>query len=186
MDYQILPMGDVWADGMFNVPTAIVNKYIRLASAYQLKALLVILACGGKATSNEISKATGIAESDLCDLLSFWVEEGVLLENGASDYGIMSSYLGGAEFVVASRLHALVCACTVSCPMISVGAGKLSSFMSDIGMSKCAVSSFGGAREIVDPVVKSSEEIRASLKEASARMKSLAENELERISDMMK
>ena len=112
--------------------------------------------------------------------------KGVLLENGASDYGIMSSYLGGAEFVVASRLHALVCACTVSCPMISVGAGKLSSFMSDIGMSKCAVSSFGGAREIVDPVVKSSEEIRASLKEASARMKDLSEKELERISDMMK
>lgn len=111
---------------------------------------------------------------------------GILIEDGASDYEVMSSYLGGAEFVVASRLHALVCACAVSCPMISVGGGKLSSFMNDIGMGGQAVSSFENAREAVGCVMKENEEIRASLKKASARMRSLAEEELGRISNMMK
>ncbi len=84
MDYQILPMGEVWSEGMFSVPSVITSKYIRLASAYQLKALLVILSGGGKATSHDISVAIGVPESEVCDLLNFWVEEGVLLENGAS------------------------------------------------------------------------------------------------------
>ena len=84
MDYQIPPIGDIWNDGIFNVPSVIANKYIRLASAYQLKALLVILSSGGKCTSREISKAIGVPESEVCDLLAFWVEEGVLLENGTA------------------------------------------------------------------------------------------------------
>ena len=111
---------------------------------------------------------------------------GLLIEDGASDYGVMSSYLGGAEFVVASRLHALVCACGVSCPMISVGGGKLSSFMNDIGMSDQAVSSFENACEAVERVMKENEELRSSLKETSVRMKAVSKEELERISDMMK
>lgn len=84
MDYQIPPMGDLWNDGMFSVPSVITNKYIRLASAYQLKALLVILSSGGRSTSKNISLAIGVPESEVCDLLAFWVEEGVLLENGTA------------------------------------------------------------------------------------------------------
>jgi len=84
VDYQILPMGEVWSEGMFSVPTVIASKYIRLASAYQLKALLVILSDGGRSNSRDISKAIGVPESEVCDLLSFWVEEGVLLENGTA------------------------------------------------------------------------------------------------------
>ena len=82
MDYQILPMGEVWSEGMFSVPSVIVNNYIRLASAYQLKALLVVLSSGGKATSRDISKATGVPESEICDIMSFWIEEGVLVADG--------------------------------------------------------------------------------------------------------
>lgn len=82
MDYQVLPMGDVWSEGMFSVPSVVTSKYIRLASAYQLKALLVILSNGGTCSSHDISKAIGVPESEVCELLTFWVEEGVLLENG--------------------------------------------------------------------------------------------------------
>ena len=84
MDYQILPIGDIWNDGMFSVPAVIASKYIRLASAYQLKALLIVLSNGGKSTSRDIATAIGVPESEVCDLVSFWVNEGVLVENGAA------------------------------------------------------------------------------------------------------
>ena len=84
MDYQVLPMGEVWSEGMFSVPSVITSKYIRLASAYQLKALLMVLSSGGTCSSSDISKAIGVPESEVCDLMSFWVEEGVLLENGTA------------------------------------------------------------------------------------------------------
>ncbi len=41
MDYSIVPIGGIWVNGAFNVPLAVVDKYIRLASEYQLKALLI-------------------------------------------------------------------------------------------------------------------------------------------------
>lgn len=84
MDYQIPPMGEVWSEGMFSVPSIITNRYIRLASAYQLKALLVILSSGGKASSRDIAKAVGVPEGELCDLMSFWIEEGILAEVGSA------------------------------------------------------------------------------------------------------
>ncbi len=82
MNYQILPMGEVWSEGMFSVPSVITNKYIRLASAYQLKALLVVLASGGNCTSHDISAAIGVPESEVCELMQFWSEEGILVTDG--------------------------------------------------------------------------------------------------------
>lgn len=82
MEYQILPMGDIWQGGSFCVPTKIVENYIKLASEYQLKALMLILASNGRASSREIAKALGCTESDADDFLDFWVEEGVLSKDG--------------------------------------------------------------------------------------------------------
>ncbi len=82
MDYQLIPMGDVWSQGMFTVPAAVVSQYIRLASAWQLKALLVVLAHNGHCTSREIAQTIGVPESEVCDLMEFWVQEQVLLQNG--------------------------------------------------------------------------------------------------------
>ena len=79
MDYQIMPIGDIWQNGMFSVPSLIAEKYIKLASEYQLKALLLILSSGGRANSKEIAKTIGCTESDAKDFLEFWVEEGVLV-----------------------------------------------------------------------------------------------------------
>lgn len=82
MEYQILPMGDIWADGSFFVPARISSQYIKLASEYQLKALMLILSSNGKSTSKDIAKALGCTESDADDFLDFWVEEGVLSKDG--------------------------------------------------------------------------------------------------------
>lgn len=82
MEYQILPMGDIWADGSFFVPVRVSKQYIKLASEYQLKALLLILSSNGKSNSRDIAKALGCTENDADDFLDFWVEEGVLSKDG--------------------------------------------------------------------------------------------------------
>lgn len=82
MDYQILPMGDIWQEGSFCVPTKIADSYIKLASEYQLKALMLILSSNGRADSHAIARALGCTEADADDFLDFWVEEGFLLKNG--------------------------------------------------------------------------------------------------------
>lgn len=62
----------------FNVPSSIVDKYIKLASEYQLKVLLYILCNGQSFTTNEISQNTGIKEADVDDSIIFWCQNGVL------------------------------------------------------------------------------------------------------------
>ena len=81
MNYQIMPMGKIWENGMFSVPCLVAKNYIRLASEYQLKALLLILSNNGQATSKEIAKSLGCTESDADDFLEFWVDEGVLISD---------------------------------------------------------------------------------------------------------
>lgn len=80
MNYQILPIGGVWGGGMFSVPHAIADKYLKLASEYQLKALLYLLANGGVASSAEIAKKLGITRADAENIMDFWVAEGVLAQ----------------------------------------------------------------------------------------------------------
>lgn len=78
MEYQILPIGDLWKSGMFSVPQAIAEKYLKLASEYQLKALLIILSSAGISTDEEISKRLGITVSDVRSIMEFWQAEGVV------------------------------------------------------------------------------------------------------------
>jgi DnaD/phage-associated family protein len=79
-----MPIGEIWQGGTFCIPTKIVSDYIKLASEYQLKALMLILADNGKSESRDIAKALGCTESDADDFLDFWVEEGVLIKDGQS------------------------------------------------------------------------------------------------------
>lgn len=83
MDYSIVPIGGIWTDGSFNVPFALADKYIKLASEYQLKALLIILSTNGRNTSGEIAKKLGITSSDAEELMEFWISEGVVFSDGA-------------------------------------------------------------------------------------------------------
>jgi len=82
MDYRIAPFGDIWSNGIFNVPADLVDKYLKMASEYQLKALLYILRHGGQADSSSIAKALGQTASDIDDLLEFWTEEGIVSADG--------------------------------------------------------------------------------------------------------
>ena len=63
---------------MFSVPQAIAEKYLKLASEYQLKALLIILSSAGISTDEEISKRLGITVSDVRSIMEFWEAEGVI------------------------------------------------------------------------------------------------------------
>lgn len=82
MEYRILPFGNVWSNGIFNVPNEIADKYLKMASEYQLKALLFVLRNGGQSSSCDIAKALGQTASDIDDLLEFWVDEGILSADG--------------------------------------------------------------------------------------------------------
>ncbi|MDE5984997.1 MAG: DnaD domain protein [Eubacterium sp.] len=82
MDYRVMPFGEVWNNGIFNVPNSLVDKYLKMASEYQLKALLFILRNGGQSDSQAIAKALGQTASDIDDLLEFWVEESVIAVDG--------------------------------------------------------------------------------------------------------
>ncbi len=82
MDYKALPFSAVWENGIFNLPTKLVDEYLKLASEYQLKALLYIFRHNGQASSEEIAKALGQTISDTDNLLEFWVEEGIISQNG--------------------------------------------------------------------------------------------------------
>ncbi len=82
MDYKALPFSAVWENGIFNLPTKLVDEYLKLASEYQLKALLYIFRHNGQAKTEEIAKALGQTISDTDSLLEFWVEEGIISQNG--------------------------------------------------------------------------------------------------------
>ncbi len=82
MDYRIAPFAGVWSNGIFNVPDDIVDKYLKLASEYQLKALLFILRNNGQSSSADIGRALGQTSADIDDLMEFWIEEGVLSADG--------------------------------------------------------------------------------------------------------
>lgn len=82
MNYRMMPFGNIWNNGIFNVPNDIADKYLKLASEYQLKALLFIFRNGGQADSAAIAKALGQTASDIDDLLEFWTDEGILCTSG--------------------------------------------------------------------------------------------------------
>lgn len=78
MTYQIFPFGEVWQNGIFNVPKIVAERYIKMASEYQIKALLILLSMDGRCAVEDISKKLGITASDVKDIMEFWVEEGVI------------------------------------------------------------------------------------------------------------
>lgn len=82
MQYRVIPIGEFWQDGMFCVPGRVVDRYIKMASEYQMKALLIVLAKNGNSDSRDIAKLLGCTENDAFDFLDFWVEEGLLCRDG--------------------------------------------------------------------------------------------------------
>lgn len=81
MDYAVSPFGDVWQNGIFNIPVDLVDKYFNFATEKQIKALLFILRHGGKADTKAVSSALGVDEKQADEILEFWVLEGVIACN---------------------------------------------------------------------------------------------------------
>jgi len=68
---------------VFVVPRVLVDKYIKLASFCAQKSLLWILNYQGGAFSvADIAKGIGSSEADVKEALDFWVNEGILVEDG--------------------------------------------------------------------------------------------------------
>lgn len=78
MVYSAPPFGSIWNDGIFNVPNCIADRYLKLASEYQIKALLFVLRNGGRATSADLAGILGIPSTEADEIMTFWLEEGVL------------------------------------------------------------------------------------------------------------
>ena len=72
-------MGDV-----FVLPGDIVDNHLRLAGSTQLKVLLWCARCGrGEFDAQACSAAIGVSPADCVDALQYWLQTGVLTENGA-------------------------------------------------------------------------------------------------------
>lgn len=102
MDYRIAPFGNIWSNGIFNVPSDLVDKYLKIASEYQLKALLFILRNGGQASSAQIAKALGQTAGDIDDLLELWTDEGILSADGQA--AVVKTEIGPAEPTIEKKL----------------------------------------------------------------------------------
>ncbi|MBR0235799.1 MAG: polysaccharide pyruvyl transferase family protein [Clostridia bacterium] len=109
----------------------------------------------------------------------------LLLEDGITDYGILTTAVAGAEFVLSARFHALVCAAAVGCPMISVGSEKNASLLRDLGFSWCAVRSYSEVVDVICRVLDSSGEIRAAVSARAKDMRAAAICEVDTIAGMM-
>lgn len=81
MTYSVATNGKIWAGGVFTVPKSVVENYIKLASEYQIKALLIVLN-NGRATAAQIAEVLGITENDVNLIMRFWLDEGVLTADG--------------------------------------------------------------------------------------------------------
>lgn len=84
MQYQLIPVGDIWNDGMVMIPKRIITKSLRFSSEYQIKALLLIASSGGVIDSQGLAKDLGCTEADANEFLQFWVSEGLLNPAGES------------------------------------------------------------------------------------------------------
>ncbi len=80
MSYRVEP--SAW-NTAFAVPAQVVDKHIRLAGATQLKALLWLLRHASENfTVEEMAKAIGQKPADTVDALHYWIECGIISENG--------------------------------------------------------------------------------------------------------
>ncbi len=76
MEYQV--NFGCWGH-VFAVPTAVVDHFIRLASASQLKVLLYLLRSGGQIQQTEqLASALGITAEQADEALEFWVQANIL------------------------------------------------------------------------------------------------------------
>ncbi len=70
---------------VFAVPSALTDKYLKLASPAAIKVLLLILRAPGEELSvEELSKRIGYGKADTLDAVEYWISENVLIKNSGS------------------------------------------------------------------------------------------------------
>lgn len=85
MDYQILPIGDAWADGVFCVPRSIIKK-LKLTGTdsaeitARLTVLTVAMSIDGRIEPHIIATATKMELNTVIECLNYWVSEGILTD----------------------------------------------------------------------------------------------------------
>lgn len=107
MQYQIIPVGEMWQNGSFCIPTKVATDYIKLASEYQIKALLIVLSSNGTAEAKTVAKTLGCTENDAEEFLDFWVEEGILSRNGEVVAPRMTASVEEKTVIVEKKVEAL-------------------------------------------------------------------------------
>lgn len=80
MEYTITP--GQWKT-VFAVPAEVVDKHIRVCGAASLRALLIVLRCGGTASEEAIASQLAMEPSEVRDAMRYWTETGVLSASGA-------------------------------------------------------------------------------------------------------
>lgn len=81
MEYSLNPQ--VMFGLSFSVPAEVADRHLKLAGAVQLKALLWLLRHAAEhPTSQDIAKALNIHHADICDAIQYWVQAGIILEDG--------------------------------------------------------------------------------------------------------
>lgn len=80
MSYQI-DLGQ-W-NSVFAVPSALVDKHLKLASEAQIKVILYLLRRSGEEiTDKSLSKALSISEEEVRNAVDFWIERGLIADQG--------------------------------------------------------------------------------------------------------
>ena len=77
---------------MFGIPCIVADNFLKLATGEQLKVLLYLLRCSGKAvTESEISANTGVPAGQVSDAIAFWQQVNVLSgDTPSAQPGLMS------------------------------------------------------------------------------------------------
>lgn len=77
MDYFINPQS---LSSVFTVPSAVVDRYFKLAKAEHIKVLLYVLRnMSDELTQSQISDGTGVDEYEVSESLLYWADAGILL-----------------------------------------------------------------------------------------------------------
>lgn len=103
MSYQI-NLGQ-W-NSVFAVPSALVDKHIKLASEAQLKVILFILRHSGEEISAEsMTKSLSLSPEEIENALAFWKERGLITESGAqlTPPAVIHQHIGVSQTIEAQK-----------------------------------------------------------------------------------
>ena len=85
-------------NGIFAVPTDVVDRYIKIASGGAVKVLLYFLRHSGNTKDTEqVSLALSMSEEDVCDALAFWEQVGLVVKRDDVYIPSTHSYTEAAE-----------------------------------------------------------------------------------------